>query len=458
MSSLHLSSVVECATALVAALLFGLLWRSVRRRGPQPAGASRYQAAAATLTRLSLRRDLLRAAAPPLQFCAWYFCLYFALPLFVHVLKHPGFAAALEQARLPFWHLGLLGGLFWFLYRCVDAVETRLAAIAAATSSRFDEHLFPVLALALRVFIPIGGFASLLETLHYSLSLGTDALHAIWRGFAIVVIVGLAAVSHALLQGIEKAILAGLDLDPDLTGTDSRSMEKLGDDRATATRIGILRKCAIVLNILIALAAILMLFPEARQIGTSLLASAGIVGILIGFAAQRTLGTLFAGIQLALSQPVRLGDSVAVEGESGVIEAITLTHVTIRTGDGRGRLILPISSFLERPFRNLTSTTPSVVQQVKIRVDFTLPVAALRDETRQWIATHRLWDRETFSLTVTDADAGSMELRLLASAATLADSSVLQLEAREWLLAQVVARYPECLPKVRDRTETSGKG
>ena len=442
--SSHLVAAVECATALVAALLFALLWRSVRRLGPQP---MRAVAATATLTHLSLRRDLLRAAAPPLQFAAWYFCLYFALPLAIHVLKHPGLAAALERARLPFWHLGLLGGLFWFLYRCVDAVETRLAAIASATGSRFDTYLFPVLTLALRILIPVVGLISLLETLLLSFPMEASLLHDVWRAFGIGLVGCLAWIAHAGLVGLEKGILSGLDLDP--AKTDAKSLS----DRTTATRIRLLKKGAIVLNVLVAFAAALLFFPEARELGTSLLASAGLVGILIGFAAQRTLGTFFSGLQLALTHPIRLGDTVTVEGETGTVEEITLVNVTVRTWDKRARLIVPIASFLEKPFLNLSPSPASVVGQVKVRVDFALPVAAVREEAAHWLATHPLWDRQTFSLLVTDSDTVSMELRLLASAPSVADAFTLQCAAREWLLAHLAAKYPGCLPKTRERVE-----
>ena len=163
-----------------------------------------------------------------------------------------------------------------------------------------------------------------------------------------------------------------------------------------------------------AAASVLMLFDAVRHIGTSLLASAGIVGIVAGIAAQRTLANLIAGFQIALTQPMRQDDVVIVEGEWGRIEEITLSYVVVHIWDDR-RLVVPLSYFIEKPFQNWTRTSAQLMGSVQIWVDYSFPVDEGRAALKSIIEGNPLWDRRFWSLQVTDATERTMQLRVLAT-------------------------------------------
>ena len=158
--------------------------------------------------------------------------------------------------------------------------------------------------------------------------------------------------------------------------------------RAVSTQVNVLVKIVMVLILIIAGATMLMTFDKVRQVGVSLLASAGIAGVIIGFAAQRSLATLIAGIQIAITQPIRLDDVVIVEGEWGRIEEITLTYVVVCIWDLR-RLVLPITYFLEKPFQNWTRVSADLLGTVTLHCDYRVPVAAVRAELESILAGTR---------------------------------------------------------------------
>jgi small-conductance mechanosensitive channel len=201
----------------------------------------------------------------------------------------------------------------------------------------------------------------------------------------------------------------------------------------------------------------LMVFESVRQFGTSILASAGIAGIIIGFAAQRSISTLLAGFQIALTQPIRIDDVVIVENEWGRVEDISLTYVTVRIWDLR-RLILPISYFIERPFQNWTRTSADILGTVFLHVDYTVPLQPLRDELDRILAASPLWDGKVKVLQVTDAKPQTLELRALASAADASAAWDLRCEIREKLIAFLQTHYPASLPRVRAELQPAGAG
>jgi small-conductance mechanosensitive channel len=185
--------------------------------------------------------------------------------------------------------------------------------------------------------------------------------------------------------------------------------------RSLRTQVIVANRVVSVLIFLVGSALVALQFQVVRSVGMSLLASAGVAGVVLGFAAQKSLGALLAGIQLSLSQPIRIGDSVVIEGEFGVIEDIGLTYVAVRLWDER-RLIVPTPRFLDQPFQNWSRTQQGLVGSVMLRVDFGLPVSALRDELTRLIAEEALWDQRVCNLQVTDAGEKSLELRVLVSA------------------------------------------
>ena len=218
--------------------------------------------------------------------------------------------------------------------------------------------------------------------------------------------------------------------------------------RMMTTKVNILRRMFSALVILLAVAAALMTFDNIRALGLSLLASAGVAGIVIGFAAQKTIGNFFAGLQIAITQPIRLQDAVIVEGEWGVVEEINLTYVVVKIWDQR-RLVLPISYFVEKPFQNWTRHSAELLGVVMLYVDYTLPVEALRAEVDRVLDEDSLWNRRVKVVQVTDARENVMEVRILASADNSGDAFDLRCHLREKLIAFIQKNYPESLPKMR---------
>jgi small-conductance mechanosensitive channel len=172
------------------------------------------------------------------------------------------------------------------------------------------------------------------------------------------------------------------------------------------------------------------------------------VGITVGFAAQRSIATLFAGLQIAITQPIRIRDVVLVEGEYGVIEDITLSYVVVRIWDMR-RLVVPVTYFLEKPFQNWTRSSTNLLATVFIYADYCVPVERLRRRLHEILQGSPKWDGEVWGLQVTNATDRTVELRALMSAVDSAAAWDLRCEVREELLCFLRERYPESLPRVR---------
>ena len=206
-----------------------------------------------------------------------------------------------------------------------------------------------------------------------------------------------------------------------------------------------------IINFLLAvltLAMMAMTFSQAREIGVSFFASAGVVSIIVGLAAQRTLGNLIAGIQIAMAQPIRLEDVVVIEGQWGWIEEITLTYVVVRLWDLR-RLIVPISYFIEKPFENWTKASADVLGTVFFYVDYAAPVEQIREEFARILARSPFWDKKVSSLQVTEMKEQAVELRALVSAVDAGALWDLRCEVREKLLAFLQEGHFTSLPRTR---------
>src|SRR5437762_11605377 len=192
-----------------------------------------------------------------------------------------------------------------------------------------------------------------------------------------------------------------------------------------------------------------MMFDPVRQFGTSILASAGIAGIVIGFAAQKTLGNVLAGIQIALTQPLLIGDIVVVEGEFGQIEEITLTYVTVRTWDLR-RLVVPITQLVEKSFQNWSRVSTDLLGTVILYLDYQAPMGELRKELKRLVESNPKWDKRVCGLQVTDAKQSTIEVRALISGSDPGKLGDLRCEVREGLIDFLVRNYPESLPRSRN--------
>jgi small-conductance mechanosensitive channel len=193
-----------------------------------------------------------------------------------------------------------------------------------------------------------------------------------------------------------------------------------------------------------------MSFTAIRNLGTSLLASAGAAGIIFGIAAQRSIGNVVAGFQILFTQPLRIDDAVVVEGEWGTVEELTLTYVVVRLWDFR-RLILPITYFIEKPFQNWTRSSTNILGTVYLWVDFDTDIEELRAMFLKIIADSKLWDRSTANLQVTDASESGIQLRCLFSAADAGNLWNLRCEVREALFRAVRASGKPIWPQRRFR-------
>jgi small-conductance mechanosensitive channel len=218
--------------------------------------------------------------------------------------------------------------------------------------------------------------------------------------------------------------------------------------RKIFTQFKIIERILIAIVILVALAIALMTFDGIRKIGISLFASAGVAGIILGFAAQKLLGNILAGIQIAIAQPMRLDDVVIVEGEWGRIEEITLTYVVIRIWDKR-RLIVPTNYFIEKPFQNWTRESAEILGTVFLYTDYNVPFDEIRKELSRILETDPNWDGKTNVVQVTNTTERSVEIRALVSSSDSPSAWDLRVNVREKLITFLQKNYPDSLPRTR---------
>lgn len=224
--------------------------------------------------------------------------------------------------------------------------------------------------------------------------------------------------------------------------------------RKIYTQFNILERIFIFTIIILAIGAVLISFQSIRELGVSIFASAGVAGIIIGFSAQKMIGTVLAGIQIAIAQPIKIDDVVIVEGEWGRIEEITLTYVVVKIWDKR-RLIVPTTYFIEKPFQNWTKTSSDILGTVFLYTDYTVPFDALREELTKILKSTDLWDKEVNVLQVTDSKQNCVEIRALMSAKDSPTAWDLRVHVREKLITFLQKNYPESIAKNRVLLEKS---
>jgi small-conductance mechanosensitive channel len=214
------------------------------------------------------------------------------------------------------------------------------------------------------------------------------------------------------------------------------------------TQVRVLLRVADVVLVVLTVGAVLMTFSSVRQYGVSLLASAGAAGIIVGLGARPLLSNLFAGIQLAMTQPIRIDDAVIVENEWGWIEEITSTYVVVRLWDWR-RMVVPLSYFIEKPFQNWTREGSALIGSAFFYVDYAAPVEAIRARLVEIVKASKNWDGRVVSLQVTDTRERTVELRAIMSAKSAGQAFDLRCEVREHLIAFLQEKHPEALPRTR---------
>jgi small-conductance mechanosensitive channel len=271
-----------------------------------------------------------------------------------------------------------------------------------------------------------------------ALPVGTDWIDGLRRAAGLGVIAVVAWAAILLSDVAADAIYARyrIDVSDNLTG------------RRIRTQLSVLQRIFSTVVVVVATGFMLMTFPAIRQLGAGLLASAGLAGLVVGVAMRPTFASLIAGLQIALTEPIRIEDVVIVEGEWGWIEEILTTYVVVRTWDLR-RLIVPLSYFLDHVFQNWTRQTADLLAYVYVYCDFTVPVDEVRKELRRLLESTPLWDQKVCVLQVTDTTEHTMQIRALASASDSSKAWDLRCFVRESLILFLQQNYPASLPKTR---------
>ncbi|UQR66779.1 mechanosensitive ion channel family protein [Bradyrhizobium sp. C-145] len=218
--------------------------------------------------------------------------------------------------------------------------------------------------------------------------------------------------------------------------------------RKHVTQVRVFKRVTDTIIVIISVSAALMTFDSVKQYGVSLFASAGAAGIIVGLAARPLLSNLIAGLQIAITQPIRIEDAVIIENEWGWVEDIAATYVVIRLWDWR-RMVVPLSYFIEKPFQNWTRDTASLIGVIALHVDYRADVARIRGWLEEAVKQSKLWDGAVVNLQVVDADSRTIELRALVSARNAPQSWDLRCEIREKLVAFIRDEMPEALPRER---------
>ncbi len=218
--------------------------------------------------------------------------------------------------------------------------------------------------------------------------------------------------------------------------------------RKNLTQLKVFQGIINTLIVIVAISISLLTFDKAKAIGVSLLTSAGILGIVVGFAAQKSLGLILAGIQIAITQPIRLDDVVIVEGEWGRIEEITLTYVVVKIWDER-RMVLPVTYFLEKPFQNWTRASSDILGTIFLYVDYSFPVNSIRDILPEMLEGNPDWDKRVCNVQVTNSSDKYIEIRILLSSSNSSRNWDLRTVIREKLIDFINANYPDSFAKIR---------
>ncbi len=218
--------------------------------------------------------------------------------------------------------------------------------------------------------------------------------------------------------------------------------------RRVHTRTRLIRRIASIAILIVAASAMIMTFPSVRHFGISLFASAGVAGLIVGIAARPMLANIIAGLQIAMTETIRIDDVVVLEGEWGRIEEIGATNVVVRLWDLR-HLVVPLSYFIERPFENWTHKTADILGSVLLYTDYSVPVEEVRVEFYRLLLASEMWDGKVWTLQVTNATERTMELRALMSAPDSATAWNLRCYIRDKLIWFLQERYPQSLPRIR---------
>jgi len=378
---------------------------------------------------------LLGAFRKGLGLFVWITALFlFVSPLLPHV------AIALNS-QAPFQLISRAAEIGYFLslvifgYHAVRLVDGWLNRLALRQPRRWYQPTFPLIGKLIYYDFLLTGFQYFINLL----DLPGSAAAISSKIVAIVSIVVNIVMLIQMVRALEDIALFSTEL---------RNYDTYRY-RSLQTRLKVLRQLIIFILVIICAAAVLMNFDPVRQIGTGLLASAGVAGVIVGLAAQKSLSTIIAGLQIALTSPMKIGDVVVVDSEYGEIEEISLTYVVVRAWDQR-RLILPITYFIDKSFQNWTRSSSELLGTVFLYVDYMVPIEEVRAAANRIVSASALWDKRVFAVQVTDWRTDSVEIRILVSAETAPKLFDLRCEVREKILDYLQQREPSAFPRVRN--------
>ncbi|MFD2599352.1 mechanosensitive ion channel family protein [Sphingobacterium corticis] len=339
--------------------------------------------------------------------------------------------------KMPSWTWNTLIILFSFIVGII--IRSILVPIVRqqgkyGTSYSMIRSIIRHLSKIAAIFIPLLIFNALLPVTRFN----AKTFLYVEKATEILITLAFAVVVMRLIRIFEDYLYHRFDI----------NKENNLRERKIRTQIVFIRKLLITLIVIITVAIVLLSFENMRKIGAGLLTGVGVGGIIIGFAAQKSLGNLLAGLQIAFTQPIRMDDVLIVEGEWGKVEEINLTYVVVNIWDKR-RLVLPINYFIEKPFQNWTRNTAEILGTVFLQVDFTIPVDKLRQKLTELLESNVLWDGKVNVLQVTDFKEKTMEIRCLMSCRNSGQAFDLRCYVRENMIAYINENFPMALSQTR---------
>jgi small-conductance mechanosensitive channel len=322
-----------------------------------------------------------------------------------------------------------------FLFLILFAYWLTRILIRIVAPLSFARDIFEHISAPLRLLIPLVGLQAVWGTADDKTLFISPLRHAT----TLFIIASVTWLGLRLVDALHQLIMKRNPIDM----SDNLSARRI------QTQTKVIEQTLSLLVVLFGLSAMLMTFPMARQFGTSILASAGLAGLAVGFAAKPVLGNLIAGLQLAFTQPIRLDDVVIVEGEWGRVEEITGTYIVVRIWDER-RLIVPLQWFIENPFQNWTRRTSSLLGSVMLWVDYAMPLDPLREKLDSLCAqVPDLWDGRVKGIQVVDTSPNAIQLRILVSSGDSSRNFDLRCYIRENLINFIMVNYPDYFPQTR---------
>ncbi len=386
-----------------------------------------------TLFTKNLARSLIKIFIYPCLFGVFFYALYFASVFFSKkygINISPYFAFLTPLKEIMSFIL-----FYWILYNTVEVCSTSLLHWADKTNHSLLKIIFVPIYSSLSGALFIVMLNLVINTLNPPGMLGI-----ILGKFAkIILILVIANVFYKIICSLENYIVNKY----------IQNSSNLINSRKINTQLTLLKRVILFMGGLLTFIAILMLFDSMKGLGTSLLTTAGIISAIGAFASQQSLGRLFAGLQLAFTQPMRIGDTVIIDNELGQVEEITLSFITVKLWDFR-RLILPTDYFTNKGLLNLTRQSSELLGTIYFYADYTLPIEKVRKKFLDLLESSEHWNQKVKALEVTDIKESTMEIRCLVSADDSSHLWKLRCELREKLIQYIVAEHNSCLAKTRN--------